>query len=143
MLSGLAERLDELTAASDIVGRIEGDCFGLLLDHSNEESAAETAEEIISGVHETPIKNVIGDVAITVSVGGIVFQTSAQTSFNIMSRAEMALRQAKKEGRNHYVVYQLTEMQRQSLRQDMSIAKEVQEALLEQIPIILVHSLQL
>ena len=131
MLSGLAERLDELTAASDIVGRIEGDCFGLLLDHSNEESAAETAEKIISGVRETPIKTVIGDVAITVSVGGIVFQTSAQTSFNIMSRAEMALRQAKKEGRNHYVVYQLTEMQRQSLRQDMSIAKEVQEALLD------------
>ena len=131
MLSGLAERLDELTAASDIAGRIEGDCFGLLLDHSNEELAAETAEEIISSVHETPIKNVIGDVAITVSVGGIVFPTSVQTSFDIMSRAEMALRQAKKAGRNHYVVYQLTEMQRQSLRQDMSIAKEVQEALLD------------
>ena len=131
VLSGLAERLDELTAASDIVGRIEGDCFGLLLDHSDEDAAAETAEKIISGVRETPIKTVIGDVAITVSVGGIVFPTSAQTSFDIMSRAEMALRQAKKEGRNHYVVYQLTEMQRQSLRQDMSIAKEVQEALLD------------
>ena len=131
VLSGLAERLDELTAASDIVGRIEGDCFGLLLDHSDEDAAAETAEKIISGVRETPIKTVIGDVAITVFVGGIVFPTSAQTSFDIMSRAEMALRQAKKEGRNHYVVYQLTEMQRQSLRQDMSIAKEVQEALLD------------
>lgn len=131
VLSGLAERLDNLTAASDIVGRIEGDCFGLLLDHSNEESTAEVAEKIISGVRETPIKTVIGDVAITVSVGGVVFPTSAQTAFDIMSRAEMALRQAKKEGRNHYVVYQLTEMQRQSLRQDMSIAKEVQEALLD------------
>lgn len=131
VLSGLAERLDQLTAASDIVGRIEGDCFGLLLDHSNEESTADVAEKIISGVRETPIKTVVGEVAITVSVGGVVFPTSAQTSFDIMSRAEMALRQAKKEGRNHYVVYQLTEMQRQSLRQDMSIAKEVQEALLD------------
>jgi diguanylate cyclase (GGDEF)-like protein len=131
VLSGLAERLDELTAASDIVGRIEGDCFGLLLDHSDEDAAAETAEKIIAGVREAPIKTVVGDVAITVSVGGVVFPTSAQTSFDIMSRAEMALRQAKKDGRNHYVVYQLTEMQRQSLRQDMSIAKEVQEALLD------------
>lgn len=131
VLSGLAERLDQLTASSDIVGRIEGDCFGLLLDHSDEKAAEEVAEKIIEGVREIPIKTVVGDIAITVSVGGIVFPTSAQTSFDIMSRAEMALRQAKKEGRNHYVIYRLTEMQRQSLRQDMSIAKEVQEALLD------------
>ena len=61
MLSGLAERLDELTAASDIVGRIEGDCCGILRDYSNEESAAETSEKIIFGVRETPIKTMIGD----------------------------------------------------------------------------------
>jgi len=84
VLSGLAERLDELTAASYIVGRIEGVFCGLLHDHSNEESAAETAEKIISSVLETPIKTVIGGVAITVSVGGIVFPISAQTSFIIM-----------------------------------------------------------
>ncbi len=131
VLSGLAERLDLLTGASDIVGRIEGDCFGLLLDHCDEAGAAIVAEKIISGVRETAIQTVVGDVAITVSIGGIVFPNSAQTSFDVMSRAEMALRQAKKEGRNHYVVYRLTEMQRQNLRQDMGIAKEVQEALLD------------
>ncbi len=131
VLSGLAERLDQLTASSDIVGRIEGDCFGLLLDHCDESGAAAVAERIISGVRETAIQTVVGDVAITVSVGGIVFPNSAQTSFDVMSRAEMALRQAKKDGRNHYVVYRLTEMQRQNLRHDMGIAKEVQEALLD------------
>lgn len=129
VLSGLAERLDELTGASDIVGRVEGDCFGLLLDHCDDEGASEVAETIIAGVREAPIKTVVGDIAITVSIGGIVFPDSAQTSFDVISRAEMALRQAKREGRNHYVVYRLTEMQRQNLRQDMSIAKEVQEAL--------------
>ena len=131
VLSGLAERLDQLTGESDIVGRVEGDCFGLLLDHCDDEGAADVAEKIIAGVRETPIQTVVGDIAITVSIGGIVFPISAQTSFDVMSRAEMALRQAKKEGRNHYVVYRLTEMQRQNLRQDMSIAKEVQEALLD------------
>lgn len=131
VLSGLAERLDQMTGDSDIVGRVEGDCFGLLLDHCDEDGAARMAEKIIAGVRETAIQTVVGDVAVTVSIGGIVFPTSAQTSFDVMSRAEMALRQAKKEGRNHYVVYQLTETQRQNLRQDMSIAKEVQEALLD------------
>jgi len=131
VLSGLAERLDHLTGATDIVGRIEGDCFGLLLDNCDEDGAAEVAEKIISGVRETAIQTVVGDIAITVSIGGIVFPNSAQTSFDVMSRAEMALRQAKRDGRNHYVVYRLTEMQRLNLRQDMSIAKEVQEALLD------------
>lgn len=131
VLSGLAERLDQLTGATDIVGRIEGDCFGLLLDHCDEAGAADVAEKLIAGVRETAIQTVVGDVAITVSIGGVVFPNSAQTSFDVMSRAEMALRQAKKDGRNHYVGYQLTEMQRQNLRQDMGIAKEVQEALLD------------
>jgi len=40
VLSGLAERLDQLTGDSDIVGRVEGDCFGLLLDHCDDEGAA-------------------------------------------------------------------------------------------------------
>ncbi|MEQ9124949.1 MAG: EAL domain-containing protein, partial [Alphaproteobacteria bacterium] len=131
VLSGLAERLDQLTGATDIVGRIEGDCFGLLLDHCDEAGAADVAEKLIAGVRETAIQTVVGDVAITVSIGGVVFPNSAQTSFDVMSRAEMALRQAKKDGRNHYVGYQLTEMQRQNLRQDMGIAREVQEALLD------------
>jgi len=131
VLSGLAERLDQLTGATDIVGRIEGDCFGLLLDHCDEAGAADVAHKIIAGVRETAIQTVVGDVAITVSIGGVVFPISAQTSFDVMSRAEMALRQAKRDGRNHYVGYQLTEMQRQNLRQDMGIAKEVQEALLD------------
>lgn len=131
VLSGLAEQLDQLTGATDIVGRVEGDCFGLLLDHSDVDGAAETAEKIISHVRETPIMTKVGEVAITVSIGGVVFPNSAQTSFDVMSRAEVALRQAKRNGRNHYVVYRLTEIQRQNLRQDMSIAKEVQQALMD------------
>ena len=148
VLSGLAERLDQLTGSSDIIGRVEGDCFGLLLDHCNEAMAEEMAERIIVGVRESAIQTVMGEVAITVSVGGIVFPTSAQTSFDVMSRAEMALRQAKKEGRNHHVAYQLTEMQRHNLRQDMGIAKQVQEALLDNRlvlayqPIIDTHTLE-
>lgn len=131
VLSGLAARLDEMTGDSDIVGRVEGDCFGLLLDHCDESGAADMAEKIIAGVRENAIQTNVGDVAITVSIGGVVFPNSAQTSFDVMSRAEVALRQAKREGRNHYVVYQLTEMQRQNLRQDMGIAKEVQQAMVE------------
>lgn len=131
VLAGLAEQLDQLIGETDIVGRVEGDCFGLLLDHADEDKAAETAEKIIAHVREHPILTKVGEVAITVSVGGVVFPNSAQTSFDVMSRAEVALRQAKRDGRNHYVVYQLTEMQRQHLRQDMSTAKEVQQALME------------
>lgn len=129
VLSGLAARLDALSGASDIVGRVEGDCFGLLLDHCDEAAAADLAERIIAGVRENAIQTNVGEVAITVSIGGVVFPNSAQTSFDVMSRAEVALRQAKRDGRNHSVIYQLTEIQRQTLRKDMSIAKEVQQAL--------------
>jgi diguanylate cyclase (GGDEF)-like protein len=54
VLSGLAERLDQLTgdSDSDIVGRIEGDCFGLLLDHCDHAGAGDVAEKIITGVRE-------------------------------------------------------------------------------------------
>jgi diguanylate cyclase (GGDEF)-like protein len=86
VLSGLAERLDQLTGDSDIVGRIEGDCLGLLLDHWDHASAGDVAEKISTGVREPPIQTVVGENAITVSIGGIVFPSSAQTSFYVMSR---------------------------------------------------------
>jgi len=131
VIVGLGERLDRAVGATDVVGRIEGDGFGVLLDDSGPEALATAADRIMRAVREQPIPTPTGAVAVTVSLGGVVFPTAAQTAFDVMARAELALGRAKQQGRNHWVRYELTESQRDGLRHDMDRAQEVQRALAE------------
>src|SRR5690606_33546326 len=132
VIVALGERLDRLIGASDVIGRVEGDEFGIVLDDCDENVLQQTAERIIRAVREEPLPTRIGAVAVTVSLGGLIFPDSAQTGHDVMSRAESALHTAKRAGRNHFMLYRLTEVQRLGIRQDMGIAKQVQRALAEE-----------
>ncbi len=132
VIVALGERLDRLIGASDVIGRVEGDEFGIVLDDCDENVLQQTAERIIRAVREEPFPTRIGAVAVTVSLGGLIFPDSAQTGHDVMSRAESALHTAKRAGRNHFMLYRLTEVQRLGIRQDMGIAKQVQRALAEE-----------
>lgn len=131
VIVALGERLDRLVGASDVIGRVEGDEFGILLDDCDEAALQQTAERIIRAVREEAFQTRVGAIAVTVSLGGLIFPESAQTGHDVMSRAESALHNAKRAGRNHFVLYKLTETQRLGIRQDMGIAKQVQRALSE------------
>src|SRR3546814_2039696 len=44
---GLGERLDRLAGAGDVIGRVEGDAFGILLEKAGEARVRQLAERII------------------------------------------------------------------------------------------------
>ena len=129
VIIGLGDRLDRSLRPSDIVGRIGGDAFGALLANCDETETAATAERIIRAVRDGPIRTPHGPMPITVSIGGVVFPAVAKTAYDVMAKAGTALQQAKRSGRNGFVLYQLTEAQRHDLRHDMAVAERVQKAL--------------
>ncbi|MET4698668.1 diguanylate cyclase (GGDEF)-like protein [Constrictibacter sp. MBR-5] len=128
----LGERLDRLVGPGDVIGRIEGDAFGVLLDKGGETRVQHLAERIIRSLGEQPLATAGGPVSATVSIGGIVFPEAAQSAQDVVARAETALAQAKRDGRNHFVLYRLSDEQRRDLRQDMIVARLVQRALAEE-----------
>ncbi len=130
VIVGVSQRLDRCLRAADVVGRLGGDRFGVVLGHCPEHDLAAAAEKILQSIRNTPIDTPSGSIHVTVSVGAARFDdVTTTTAHEAMSRAESALKEAKGAGRNCFVVFHDSEEQRQTRRQSLAITEEVQTAL--------------
>jgi two-component system, cell cycle response regulator len=85
---------------SDILARIGGEEFVLLLPQTTGERAARLAERMRQRLEATPFVVDGIDVAVTVSIGGADADAASECIEDVMKRADQALYQAKREGRN-------------------------------------------
>ena len=131
VLIEVGRRLDECLRVSDLVGRLGGDRFGIVLAHCPSGSVAVAAEKILAAIKGGPIPTSRGAVAATVSVGGASFPEHGLTSYDVITRAEAALAEAKRAGRDCYVHYRLPEGEREQRQRSFAIGEEVRAALRE------------
>jgi diguanylate cyclase (GGDEF)-like protein len=131
VIVAVGQRLDRCLRVSDVIGRVAGDRFGIVLANCPEEHVAIAAEKILSAVSHAPIMTASGPVYVTVSIGGATFPEQAKTSYEVMTRAETALAEAKRAGRNCFTPYRLSEEQRRQHRLGMALGERVQRALRE------------
>jgi len=87
------------------------------------------AEKILDVARNTGVETPAGPIHVTVSVGAAVFPDSAQSATDAMTKADIALQNAKRAGRNTWSVYRYTEEQRADHRKNMVIAEQVKQAL--------------
>lgn len=127
----IGQRLDRCLRVSDVIGRVSGDRFGIVLANCPEEHVPVAAEKILAAVGHVPITTTAGPVYVTVSIGSATFPDQAKTSYEVMTRAETALAEAKRAGRNCFVPYRLSEEQRHQHRLGMATGDRVQRALRE------------
>lgn len=101
VLKHLAELLKEERRANDIVARIGGEEFVLLLPDISEESAYKLAENLRKRVESTQVDNV----KFTISLGVVVSQKSEKADFStLLKMSDDALYNSKKSGRNKTTV---------------------------------------
>ncbi|HKT17631.1 MAG TPA: EAL domain-containing protein, partial [Stellaceae bacterium] len=131
VLVEIGHRLDQCLRASDVIGRVGGDRFGIVLAHCAESHVAAAADKILAAVSRVPIATTVGPIYATVSIGSIAFPDQAKTAYEVMTRAESALAEAKRAGRDCLVPYRLSEEQRSRHRVDMALGERVQRALKE------------
>jgi diguanylate cyclase (GGDEF)-like protein len=131
VLVAVGERLTTCLRASDVVGRIGGDCFGAVLHRCDQREAMAAAERAANEIRRQVVETPAGPVRVTASAGVVMFPQQANTSYDLMVKGEGALRQAKARGRNCVGLYEMTEEQRRSDRASLDIGAEVQEALKE------------
>ena len=131
VIVAIGQRLDRCLRVSDVIGRVGDDRFGIALANCPEEHVAIAAEKILAAVRHVPIMTAAGPVCATVSIGSATFPEQAKTSYEVMTRAETALAEAKRSGRNCFVPYRLSEEQRHQHRLGMALGERVQRALNE------------
>lgn len=125
----VGHRLERSLRASDLIGRVGGDRFGIVLPQSSPEFATATADKILCNVRMNPVKTPSGPLHVTVSIGVVTFNDRNDSSYDIMTKAETALHEAKKQGRNCFISYNISEIQRDQRRHNIATAEKVRAAL--------------
>ncbi len=100
VLRHMADTLRGLLRANDIVGRIGGEEFGLLLPETGPEAAMEIAERLRVAVQQAACEAGSTALSVTISIGMAMLGGDIQTRSSLMASADAALYRAKAAGRN-------------------------------------------
>lgn len=100
VLKHVATVMRESVRAADIVVRVGGEEFLVVLLDANEADAIRVAEKVRARVESSPVALRDGSVAVTMSAGVSVFPTDANDFSACIKLADLALYRAKETGRN-------------------------------------------
>jgi len=90
----------------DLCGRIGGEEFAVLLPHTPLDEALEVAERLRAALAARKVPLPDGNtLSFTVSVGLAMVTAEDKNLDKLMQKADLALYQAKEQGRNRVVVY--------------------------------------
>ncbi|MGB3211810.1 MAG: GGDEF domain-containing protein [Desulforhopalus sp.] len=103
VLQLLVKKSHTFLRTSDLIGRLGGEEFGVLLVETNLEGANLVAERLCRKISKVRLSVDGGEVAITVSIGIANVSEDDESLESIMKRADKALYLAKARGRNRVV----------------------------------------
>jgi len=131
LLMEIAKRLKKTVRESDIVCRIGGDEFVILLDGIHEVHVLEKISENILTKIAHPIQmNDQTEAYISGSIGIALYPQDGQTVETLIKHADIAMYQSKKNGRNNFIFYQQEMNKAASMH--IKIEKELRRAINEQ-----------
>jgi diguanylate cyclase (GGDEF)-like protein len=129
VIVAVGERLLRSMRASDVIGRMAGNKFGVILKNCGDFEISVVADRLRSAVRDNLIETRAGQVAATSTVGAVWLPTGASTSQEAMLRAEEALGRARARGRDGFNLYQPSEQRENDRLSLMASADEVLTAL--------------
>lgn len=103
VLRAFADAVRSLVRQTDLVGRLGGEEFAVLLPHTDVAGAMVLAERIREHVRGTPVETRAAPVRVTVSIGVAALDHSDLTADDLIRRADDALYSAKRTGRDRVV----------------------------------------
>ncbi|WP_243544906.1 sensor domain-containing diguanylate cyclase [Pseudodesulfovibrio tunisiensis] len=103
VLRGLAATSAQSLRKADVLGRLGGEEFAVLLPETGMNSAMEVAERLRIAVENSSIATQSGDISITVSIGVATLNQEVSSVEILLKNADIALYQAKQTGRNKVV----------------------------------------
>lgn len=103
MLQDLAGALQRNIREIDLLARLGGEEFGILLPDTKTEDAVRLAERMRQAVEELTCTSGERNMRVTVSIGISTFRKEMQNFEDVLKNADTALYQAKSQGRNRIV----------------------------------------
>ncbi len=95
---GTIRCLDLSLRASDVVGRVAHDQFGIVLSGCATQDVPAAGEKLLLAVQQSTVMTDKGHIPITASVGAVSFPDAVRTSYDAMAKADIALEKARRSG---------------------------------------------
>jgi len=106
VLQLFADVANSVARRSDIIGRLGGEEFGMLLPSTNTTAALEFCERLHKAIGKAMLKHEGSIIRYTVSIGLTASSFGSLDSIeNMLAHADLALYQAKRDGRNQTAVF--------------------------------------
>lgn len=103
VLKAVVEQIQQVLRPSDLLGRVGGEEFMVLLPAIDQEAAVTVANRILELVAELRVASDMGPIPVTVSVGAAVFPGDGANMELLFKLADQRLYAAKEQGRNQVV----------------------------------------
>ena len=127
LLAQVGERLRAAVRTEDIVGRLGGDEFGVLVESlSDEREAAGVARRVLSAL-EAPLELGTGPITTSASIGIALDDGCATSASGLIRDADVAMYRAKTEGRNRFVMFD--EEMRVEMQARLDMERDLHQAL--------------
>ena len=130
-IAALAKRMRGLMRGKDTLGRYSGNKFGIVLCDCTPDDMNVAAERLLAGVRDEMIATSAGQIAITVSIGGVIAPRHARTVAEILARAEETLGAAKGKRRGSFLAYRPNIEREAQRRENVRATDEIVAALNE------------
>lgn len=105
LLKAIAERLKSSLQKNDLIARLNGDEFAIVINDIHTQDGAEYYAKKISATLSSNYHLLNYDIQISCSIGIACHPMSGTTTETLIQRAETAMYHAKKSGRNNYQYY--------------------------------------
>ncbi len=128
----VSRRLNQHLHEQDVIGRISGNKFGILLAKGGHDVMMHTAKLLQCSIRETVVKANNTAVSASISVGCIEIPNFAESADEALANAEEALSRAKSQGRDRSYAYFLSDGWKSSRHERKSIADQIMSALKEE-----------
>lgn len=129
VIASVGRRIRSRMRGGDLLGRLSGNKFGLLMRNCQPDDLAIAAERILSGVRDDVFMTGAGPIAVTVTMGGVIAPRHAASFAAMMGRAHEALDGIKTRRRGAFAAY-APNLERDRLRREnLRLTDEIVAAL--------------
>ncbi|MGV8934251.1 MAG: EAL domain-containing protein [Gallionellaceae bacterium] len=139
LLEQVALRIRTILRDEDVLARIGGDEFLVILPNSNAEKSSYAAQRIVE-IFVAPLHVLDQEIVVSISIGICIFPDNGNEKNALLQNADAAMYEAKKQGGNRYAFYQkeIGERirQRLQLHHDLLRALERQEFIIYYQPLV-------
>ena len=125
----IGKRVEDCTRFGDVIGRVGGNQFGLVLPDVTDVEMRNVAEKILSSSRQREVNTDAGPLAVSVSLSGVLLPKDAADSREAMGRAEEALSKAKQQGRDRFVLYRASINRDAARRKSLATGDAVMRAM--------------